>query len=50
MATGPAAEVKAMIEEILAREEFKDRRAARMDLDDNMGLLAAFNEKGLHFS
>ena len=28
----------------------KDKRAAKMDLDDFLALLVAFNEKGLHFS
>lgn len=46
---GPAG-VKAVVEEVLAREEFTNKRPQKMDQDDFLALLAAFNEKGIHFS
>ncbi|KAH8074125.1 rRNA (adenine-N6,N6-)-dimethyltransferase [Aureococcus anophagefferens] len=45
-----APDVKALVEAIMEDPRFKDKRAAKMDLDDLLALLAAFNEKGLHFS
>ena len=45
-----APDVKALVEAIMEDPRFKDKRAAKMDLDDFLALLVAFNEKGLHFS
>ncbi len=42
--------MKQLVEEVLTIEEFSDKRAARMDQDDFLRLLAAFNAKGIHFS
>ncbi len=42
-------DMKEILEEILADERFKDRRAAQMDLNDILELLESFNKRGLHF-
>ncbi len=42
-------DMKEILEEILAEERFKDRRAAQMDLNDILELLESFNKRGLHF-
>lgn len=44
------AEVKELIEGVLKMESLEGRRAASMDIDDLLGLLSAFNEKGVHFA
>lgn len=44
------ANVRALLEDVLADPRFIDRRAANMDQDDFLALLAAFNARGLHFS
>ena len=44
------ANVRAVLEDVLADPQFTDRRAANMDQDDFLALLAAFNARGLHFS
>jgi 18S rRNA (adenine1779-N6/adenine1780-N6)-dimethyltransferase len=41
--------VQAVVEEILEREAWKGRRAAKLDLDDFLQLLAEFNAAGIHF-
>lgn len=41
--------VKAIVEEVLDSIDFREKRARTMDIDDFMKLLAAFNEKGIHF-
>ncbi|CAM9331133.1 unnamed protein product, partial [Ectocarpus fasciculatus] len=46
----PFPAMKGIVEEVLTAEEFSDKRAARMDQDDFLRLLAAFNAKGIHFS
>ena len=46
----PLPDMKAMVEEVLTKEEYGDKRAAKMDLNDFLCLLAAFNEKGIHFT
>lgn len=43
-------QVKRLVEEVCALEEFKDKRAAKMDLDDFLALLAEFNKRGVHFT
>jgi len=42
--------VKGMVEEICALDQFAEMRSARMDQDDILALLAAFNAHGMHFS
>lgn len=44
------ADVKALVEGILDDERFRDKRAAKMDIDEFLALLAAFNQAGLHFT
>lgn len=43
-------QMKALVETILQDTEYADKRAARMDIDDFLCLLAAFNSKGIHFT
>jgi 18S rRNA (adenine1779-N6/adenine1780-N6)-dimethyltransferase len=50
MLPDPFPSMKDIVEEVLTTEEFSDKRAARMDQDDFLRLLAAFNAKGIHFS
>jgi len=45
-----SAEFKALVEKTLADGGFTEKRAAKMDQDDILGLLAAFNSVGIHFS
>ncbi len=42
-------DIKEVLEEVLADERFKDRRAAQMDLNDIFELLESFHRRGLHF-
>lgn len=42
--------IKALVEGIVDNERFKDKRAAKMDIDDFLALLVAFNQVGLHFT
>ena len=46
----PFPEIKALVEEVLNETGYSDQRAARMDINDFLCLLAAFNAKGIHFS
>ena len=48
--TGEAPDVKAMVEEVVSQERFDGKRPAKMDQDDFLALLVAFNAKGLHFT
>jgi 18S rRNA (adenine1779-N6/adenine1780-N6)-dimethyltransferase len=43
-------DMKAVVEEVLALPEFLDKRPAKMDLDDFLALLAAFNARQIHFA
>ena len=43
-------DMKALVEEVLVAEGFAEQRAARMDINEFLALLAAFNAKGIHFS
>lgn len=43
-------QMKVLVENILQETEYADKRAARMDIDDFLCLLAAFNSKGIHFT
>lgn len=42
--------VQDLIEEILRKECWKDKRASKLDLDEFLQLLSEFNEAGIHFS
>jgi 18S rRNA (adenine1779-N6/adenine1780-N6)-dimethyltransferase len=42
--------MKALVEEVCALEAFREKRAAKMDLDDFLALLAEFNKRGVHFA
>ena len=42
--------IAAIIERVLNQEQFKDKRARNLDLDDFLQLLSDFNEAGIHFS
>mmetsp|Transcript_5617 Transcript_5617/g.5816 ORF Transcript_5617/g.5816 Transcript_5617/m.5816 type:complete len:311 (-) Transcript_5617:46-978(-) len=50
MVPEPFPEVKSIVEEVLTKEDFSSKRAAAMDNDDFLCLLAAFNKRGIHFS
>jgi len=39
-----------IIEEVVALEQWKDKRASKLDLDDFLALLAEFNKRGVHFA
>ena len=42
--------IAAILEEILEREQWKGKRASKLDLDDFLQLLSEFNAAGIHFS
>jgi len=44
-----AVDMKAMVDEVLAEIDFREKRARTMDIDDFMKLLHAFNRRGIHF-
>ena len=46
----PFPNVKEIVEKVLTEENYADKRAARMDIDDFLCLLAAFNKHGIHFA
>mmetsp|Transcript_120365 Transcript_120365/g.236575 ORF Transcript_120365/g.236575 Transcript_120365/m.236575 type:complete len:319 (+) Transcript_120365:16-972(+) len=46
----PFPDMKLMVEEVLTTTGYSDQRAAKMDLNDFLCLLAAFNERGIHFT
>jgi 18S rRNA (adenine1779-N6/adenine1780-N6)-dimethyltransferase len=49
--TTPAiTDVKAVIEEVLTQTSLSDHRANKVDLDQYLELLLAFNKRGIHFS
>jgi 18S rRNA (adenine1779-N6/adenine1780-N6)-dimethyltransferase len=39
-----------IIEEVVGLEQWKDKRANKLDLDDFLALLAEFNKRGVHFA
>jgi 18S rRNA (adenine1779-N6/adenine1780-N6)-dimethyltransferase len=43
-------DIKAMVEDVLVTEGYGDKRAAKLDNNDFLCLLAAFNMKGIHFA
>lgn len=42
--------VEEVLEEILGKEQWKGKRASKLDQDDFLQLLAEFNTAGIHFS
>ena len=42
-------DMKAIVDEVLAEIDFREKRARTMDIDDFMKLLHAFNRRGVHF-
>lgn len=42
--------MKELVEQVLTETGFSDKRAAKMDIDDFLCLLAAFNTRGVHFT
>lgn len=46
----PTDRIKALVEEVVGLPQFKDKRAAKMDLDDFLALLAEFNARNIHFA
>lgn len=42
--------MKSIVEEVLTKEGYSDKRAATLDISDFMCLLAAFNARGIHFA
>jgi len=43
-------DMKEVVEQVLAAEGYAEQRAAKMDINDFLCLLAAFNAKGIHFT
>lgn len=43
-------DIKRKVEEVLEIDDFKSKRAAKMDLDDFLALLTKFNKCNIHFS
>ena len=39
-----------IIEEVVGMEQWKDKRANKLDLDDFLALLTEFNKRGVHFA
>ena len=39
-----------IIEEVVAMEQWKNKRASKLDLDDFLALLAEFKKRGVHFA
>jgi len=39
-----------IIEEVVNMEQWKDKRASKLDLDNFLALLAEFNKRGIHFA
>lgn len=50
MVPEPFPDMKELVEEVLRTENYSDQRASKMDINDFLCLLAAFNAKGIHFS
>ena len=42
--------MKSIVEEVLQKEGYSDKRAATLDINDFMCLLAVFNARGIHFA
>jgi 18S rRNA (adenine1779-N6/adenine1780-N6)-dimethyltransferase len=39
-----------IIEEVVSMDQWRDKRASKLDLDDFLALLAEFNKRGVHFA
>lgn len=50
MIPDPLPDIKEIVEQVLQETGYGEQRAARMDIDDFLALLAAFNTQGIHFS
>ncbi|KAL9189180.1 hypothetical protein ACHAXT_011670 [Thalassiosira profunda] len=50
MTDGEEKNARQIIEEVVALERWKDKRASKLDLDDFLALLAEFNKRGVHFA
>ena len=50
MSDGEEKNARQIIEEVVALERWKDKRASKLDLDDFLALLAEFNKRGVHFA
>ena len=46
----PFPSMKSVVEEVLTTEGYLETRAAKMDINDFLCLLSAFNAKGIHFT
>jgi len=46
----PGLNIKDKVMAVLTESEFLEARPAKMDIDDFLQLLAAFNRAGIHFS
>lgn len=46
----PLSDMKEVVEQVLTETNYSDSRAAKMDINDFLALLAAFNARGIHFS
>lgn len=46
----PFPDMKLLVEAVLTETGYSEQRAARMDINDFLCLLAAFNAKGIHFT
>ena len=46
----PMPEIKSVVENVLTQSGYADKRAAKMDINDFLALLSAFNAQGIHFS
>mmetsp|Transcript_27695 Transcript_27695/g.59188 ORF Transcript_27695/g.59188 Transcript_27695/m.59188 type:complete len:142 (-) Transcript_27695:58-483(-) len=42
--------VKEILERIMSKPEYKDKRARQLDLDDFLQLLSDFHDEGVHFT
>eukprot|EP00978_Attheya_sp_CCMP212_P016588 scaffold43631_cov45-Attheya_sp.AAC.3 len=42
--------VQQIMEDVVGMEEWKGKRASKLDLDDFLNLLAEFNKRGIHFA
>lgn len=42
--------IEEILEEVTGKEEWKGKRASKLDLDDLLSLLADFNSRGIHFA
>jgi hypothetical protein len=47
---GTEESIQDILERIMAKPEYKDKRARNLDLDDFLQLLADFHSEGIHFA